>query len=445
MIFSFCCKGKMFKSLLLTSLWLGFAITTAFTQNKQSNLIDFEASSERLSSVLQRLAKQEDINLTYNASDTAFSRTISFKNTAKTATQILTELLNQINFEYQQVGNDLVILKTNTSFEEIIFENNVDNTKQPSQNIPAKQREPSIRTDTIIKYVEVPVYTLDTVYIKDTVIREKEVIIRDTLILNTSGKGKRKISISDNVFTNNSSDAPGWHMEYTLTNALLSYQTIAANDIPISDSISSLEPVSFFNPGLGIGLSYKTNKLSWIFGINIQHNSHRFNYEKKVIYGGFFLQDTVDVFYTVIQTDTLWTYVTDSTWQPFNQSLTAYDQRNQILMLSMMGKVRFDYLQKRDFDLFVQAGGGIATPLLAHGKTILNQENFPVAEVSVDKLNTVLWNYQLGVGIRVKLDQGFGINASLNYFRQLSGLYKNYPTDRRLNGLLIDLSLSYKL
>ncbi len=440
-----CCKDKIFKPFLLISLWLGIAFSAAYAQNQQKFIADFEARSESLSSVLQRLAKQGNINLTYNASDTAFLRKISFKTTAKTATQILTDLLNQINFEFQQIGNHLVILKTNTSFQEKIFENPVDATKKLSQNTYPKLHDPVFITDTIFKQVEVPVYLLDTIYIRDTLIQEKEVTIRDTVFINGSGRGKRRINLSDNVFTNNSSDAPGWHIEFSLTNAMLSYQTIAANDIPLTDSIRSLEPMSFFNPGLGIGLKYNNNQLSWILGINIQQTSHRFNYEKNVKSGGFYLQDTVDVFYTVIQTDTTWTYVTDSTWLPLNQSLTTYDLRNQILMLSLKGKIRFNYLQTRDFDLFVDAGGGINTPLFARGKTILNDEGFPVVDLSIDRLNSIIWNYQLGTGIKIKLDQGFGFTASLNYMRQLSSLYKNYPTDRRLNGLIIDLSVSYKL
>jgi len=441
-------KGKRLLIFLLMSLWLGFISSNSFAQNQPTNIAGFKADSESLSSVLQRLAKQGDINLTYNASDTAFSRKISFTTAAKSATQILTELLNELNFEFQQVGNHLVILKTNTDFQEDLFEDKSSAALQTTQNNlnhTFRQQDPLFKTDTIIKKVEVPVYHLDTIFINDTVFKEKEVIIRDTVFINTSGRGKRKINISDNVFSNGSSDDPGWHMEFSLSNAMLSYHTVAANDIPITDSVSSLEPLSFFNPGLGLGLKYSSNKFSWLFGINLQNNTHRFNFERNVKSGGFYLQDTVDVFYTVIQNDTTWTYVTDSTWQPLNQTLSAYDQRNQILLLNLSAKFRFDYLQTRDFDLFFQAGGGMTTPLAARGKTIVEDEGYPVVDLTLDNLNTIIWNYQLGTGIKFKLDQGFGFAASLNYVRQVTNLYKNYPTERRLNGLLIDFSVSYKL
>jgi hypothetical protein len=87
----------------------------------------------------------------------------------------------------------------------------------------------------------------------------------------------------------------------------------------------------------------------------------------------------------------------------------------------------------------------MTTPLAARGKTIVEDEGYPVVDLTLDNLNTIIWNYQLGTGIKFKLDQGFGFAASLNYVRQVTNLYKNYPTERRLNGLLIDFSVSYKL
>lgn len=446
---------NLFKSgVLLCLLWLGYLPGFALLgQNGNESPISFQAKNESVRAVLSRLSEYETLNLTYNATDAAFDELISYTAKEKATHEILREILLLIDHEYQQMGNHLLIVRS---------ENYNPSKKQPAQSakapatsasiIPGDQLKSgnqvfNIPPDTIIRQVEVPVYLRDTLVVFDTIIQFEVQTIRDTVFIEKAGhasaRGTRRpigSNISSGVFRFEADRENGLAVGLYLAPALAGYQYLEMLDVLPS---LKTEGVSARNIGFGLNVLYNKNRWQISLGAGLSSYATRFDYRKINTSGGFFQIDTLDVFYTVIDQQPVYTYITDSIWIPLNRDELVYDRLNRMGLLNINLGVAYTFYRGSNFDYYLKGSMQVGVPLWLKGNTIIDSDGFPATELDNNQFSNWLLGYSAALGIRYQLGNWIDVYAEPVYKRYLMPTTINHPLKRRLHEFGVQLGMIY--
>jgi len=438
-------KSGVLLCLFLFGLAPGFAL---FGQHGSESLINFQAKNESVRSLLARLSEHETINLSYNATDIAFDELISYTAKEKSIHDILTEVLLLIGYEYQQMGNHLLIVKAeaNTSSK-----NQMARLAKVPASSPDNQREDKKKPvnqvlnsypDTVIRQVEVPVYVRDTLIIYDTIITFQERVLRDTVYMQPkSGRGRaRAPSLSADAFRFEADRENSFAAGFFLTPALAGYQYLEMLDLLPS---LKTEGISARNIGLGFNLMYHKNRWQFAAGASINSYATRFDYIETNSTGGFFQIDTLDVFYTIIDQQPVYTYITDSSWIPLNRDELVYDRLNRMGLLNINLSVAYTFYQGLNFDYYVKGGMHMGMSIWLKGNTITDSNGFPATVLDNNQFNDWLFGYTAGVGVRYHLGNWIDVYAEPVYRRYLTPTTINHPLKRRLHVFGLELGFIY--
>jgi hypothetical protein len=390
-------------------------------QSTNNTKINFSAQNEKLSLILIRLADEANLNFTYDAGDIVFSSIYSYSATDKLPLVILDELLSNTNHTYKQVGNQIVIYKDNTI-------SNVKTTADATTPV----LDSKVNSNIIYNVIA------DTVYIKDTVIN----FINDTIrIVDTVYVEKQKINTQENEKVEDISPV--------LFNPTLSRNEGWSASIFIAPIVSNFSLVhedselTFRNFSFGVEANRKFDKWGVSVGLKLTQFSEKFNHSYSITEGGYFVTDTIDFYYTVIQTDTAWYYITDSTWSPIDNHEYSYNIKNRVGYIEFGASVFHDYFTKNNLSLYAKIGVQAGIMVYKNGLAIPDANNPKGVDFANLNFSSASYSILLGTGVRYQISEHFDFNSEIYYLNYFTDLVIDYPNNTKVKGVGVRLGLIY--
>lgn len=427
--------------LRLTFVFLLISIRL-ISQDLSPAVINFGAENEQLSSVLDRLSANGHINITYNASDSALQIPVSYPQTRDSVKTILAKLLRQAHFTYEQVGNHVVILKSTQT--------GTSAYTPKTKPIPNQKTSKNALTDTIIQIVHVPVVRIDTIVLRDTVVKIETQLVYDTVfmepVVSNKTKARKTVSLSRDVFQSEAERQNTWSLVVSASQMTAGYQILSdMGGNPELEKATKTESISMKNFGFGAAAQLNVNNIGLRAGLGISSFSHPFSYDQLISTGGFYNIDTVDVFYTVVGSDTTWTYVSDSSYVPLDQREIIFDRQNRIVFLELQLGIQYTFIRSNYFSFYVDAEMHLAKPLLVKGSSIENVAGYPAVDMNLASFNNWMAAYQAGIGLKYELSNWVDIYAEGFYKRFTAQDVANYPVQRRMHGGGFRIGIAYYL
>jgi len=417
--------------LFLISLFCLLLLVPALqAQSKEVGNIDFEIDNEKISSALNRLANEAQLNFTYDAGDSLFETKVNYTAVNKPPLVILDDLLSNSNHNYKQIGNQIVIFKDKDNNQQL-----VSPEPESTEEIAAADGviiASSYQIDTIFESITDTVFILDTVFKLQT----DTLLITDTVFIEKEkpenpAKSKYKSKTID-YFNPQIARDYGWSggvfFAPVLSNFSLANQT---------------NTLSIRNFSLGVEVSKAFNKWNVSAGLKLTHFGENFNYSYSVTEGGFFVTDTIDEYYTVTQSDTSWFYVTDSTWKPVDNQEYTYDINNRIGYLEFSASVSYDYFTNRKYRLYAKVGAQMGVLIYSSGIAIPDANEPEGVDFADINFSTTSYSILLGTGIKYRIHDHFDINSELYYFSNFNEVVIDYPISKKISGLGLKLGVIY--
>jgi hypothetical protein len=437
-------KGPVFRLLKTLLIILSVSFTgLLYAQNHLENRISFTAQNESLRSILGRLSDETGLNITYNASDRDFDRVISYTARDQKLHDVLNGVLGNIHHTFEQVGNHLVVIpKSDVN----------NNSSRPNQS---KTYNPDLvpeRTEDTLPVMEnkPPVTQIlrDTIFIVDTILRTERLIIRDTVFIERppARDVTRPSSLLRDLLGVEVSPRERWAVGLSYSQMLSGYY-ISGNETlsPDLQNVKDADRVSLRNFGLGAAIYYNTGNLSLAGNLGISSYSNRFLWSELFTTGGFNLIDTLDSFFTILQNDTIWTHITDTTWVPLESQEILFDRMNRFGFFEAGVSASWVLISGRNASWFASTGFQAGVPIWLRGQSIRDLEDYPAAEVDRDNFNSWVFAWTAGLGARFRLNPMSDVFAETRYKRYISEWSANHPLDRRMHGIGIRIGLIYYL
>ncbi len=405
--------------------------------------VNFEARNEPLRSVLNRLSADYGLNLTYNASDPAFDGLVNYSATKKLPEEILREILHHHGHQVRGSGNHLVIVAGSTPLLPA-------HTRDPGDTIQHRESE-NTHTQTNAEAdrdltLNAESMARDTIFIRDTIIEIETRIVYDTIFIDRTPPRQvtRPESLVRDVFGVEVNGFERWALGVSFLQMLTDFR-IPDGQItgPEMQKVKNTEGVSLRNFGVGAIVQYNTGNFSFSGSLGISSFSRQFSYFELFTSGGFNQIDTLDVFFTILQNDTIYTYITDTTWIPLESQEIIYDQMNRFGFLETGVAASWVFFNGRNINWYTKAGFHASTPLWLRAQTVENTNGFPVAPVNNTNFNAWIFAWSATLGARLRLSQISDIFAEAEYRNYINDWNLNHPIERRMYGLGIRLGLMY--
>lgn len=425
---------------------LFFCIRPLHAQGDENRKISLSVKDEKLSNVLLQLVSHNQINLSYNANEPSFEQKVTYSASDKPALTILQEILALTHHEFTQVGNHLVIFPTEQP-PEIGDHIQADNAYRYDKAVlPAESDKLPTAGDTIVKVVEIPVIFRDTLRIVDVVTKTDTVTIRDTVFIERPAQVRRTRSgnLIRDVFRFEPDREDGWALSFSYAQLLAGYNYSDPDEMDDAlQRVKDAQALSLRNFSLGAAIQLNQGKFSFLAGAQFTGFSNRFSYTDVATSGGFFEIDTLDIFYTVVDGQQIFTYVTDSTWIPLDRDALTYDRFNRIGLLEVKLGVGYTFYADEDVAVYLQGALNAGLPVWLAGSAIQNVDGYPATEMNKDLFEKWTYGYQAGIGVRYTLTNWTDIYGELFYRRYLNATTTNHPLNRRLHGGGIKIGLLY--
>lgn len=417
MIFKSLCKCiskfNNYSRLYSAVLVVFFIFIVINAQGQLSNKsMNFSAHNEKLSNVLYRLAIASEINLSYNSSDEFFNKKVSCTFVDKPPLIIIDELLHETKYLYKKVGSQVVIYKDVNS-----------NKKVKPVPLAKVDNKISVITDTVIVIKSDTIIVMDTVVVTDTVFIEK---------INKATAAIHQNEIPTELFNPLSARQNGWSGSFFVA--------------PIISNFSMVTPsnsLSFRNFAFGVEANKDVNNWSFSAGAKLTLFSKKVLQSYTINNGGYFVTDTVDSYYTVIEHDTAWYYVTDSLWKPVDDQKYSYDINNRIGYVDVFATLSYHYYNSSNYRLYIK--GGLQSGFLIYKSGISVSDNNQEEDINFDdlKFKTPSFSFILATGVKYKISNAFDFNPEVYYFQNFNDAIIDYPQSDKIIGLGFKFGLIY--
>lgn len=416
----------LYRLLILLMTFTGSVSLFAIADDDNSSLISFLADNESVRIALQRLSVEHGLNLTYNASNEDFDVQINYRAEDTDLATILSEVLALISYEYTSIGNQFVIHRSER------FETLGSDGLAPGNAVIN-------HVDTILRIVEVPVVIVDTVVIYET---RTETVYRNQpmlaavrpLIINSPPH--RPYRIRNERFSLSLSYAQmfaGYHYPEALQ---------ISNDL---QEVRDADGTSFRNYMITGGLHYQVGAMHFSTSLSLNSFSIPFSYKELFTSGGYHLVDTLDSFYTVVNEEEVWVHITDSTYVPLESQELFYDRINNLGIFEIRLNIAYDFYISNNNKFFFHGGMQAGVPLWQRGNTIMNTEGYPAVPLARNELNTFVYGFHFGPGVRSRLNNRLDFVFVATYQRYITDLYKSHPLERNLRGVALQAGIQYYL
>ena len=400
---------------------ISFLLLSVLDLSGQNNSISFSVENERLSAVLSRLSQESGLKFSYNSGDELFSKRVSYSVVEKPPLSILEDLLENTTHTYKQIGNQVVIFRrkdAGTTKDE-------DNSEEPVVVIATQDIVPvTIIYDTVFIRDTLTQILVDTLRVTDTVFVEKVVYQQEIDQSNNSD--------TTDSFNPETARSQGWSGTAFFTPIISAFSMV--------ENESALDVRNF---SMGIEVTKAFDKLSVSASFKLTHFGERFNHTYSFTQGGFYRTDTIDEYYTVVETDTNWYYVTDSLWQPTDYKEYNYNIKNKIGYLDFAIGASYVFYTQNQFKLYGTAGLQMNILIYKSGLAIPNQDKPESVDFADLNFSTPAFLYMLGAGARYRISDRIDFNPELYYFRAFNQAVDDYPVAKKVNGLGLKFGLTY--
>lgn len=436
-----------FISFIFCSLFragIGYAQHQPYLDKKIS--ISFSGST--LASALNSIAAKSGVKFSYNPELIQSGRRVYMKFSNLPLREVLKQLLNDPGLAYREIGNQIVIYRGDPS--QFPLQPNQQIIQNKPQILPSTKKNP----DTVF------LYQLDTLIINqiDTVFRSITITRFDTLRLIDTVFVPTSSGIPDAVKPSNSNDSAllvklkfkerngffiGFNLDGMTGSAKYSAISGQNQDYYLLSKQTNTGSTGLFSIGILAGYDYK--KLGIRSGLGYTVLGDKFSYDYSVVSGGFYRKDTLEEYYTVIDTDTNWIYITDSTWIPKEQQDFKSRSRNSYHYIDIPLSFKFRFFQSRIAEIYALAGGSASFLVANSAMFVTNSENPEVATMNWQDLNPVLWSWHAGIGTVIKIKKDLGLLAEIMYRDQLNNQYKNLKVFKEFDLVSFRLGAVVKL
>ena len=423
-------KDRKLVAFFLTSLFL---LLLTFAQPKSANaqtfnpLISFSVESCSLDKALEKLFAEYELNVAFSKAEMSKIRIESYSCSYKSVEEVLTDLLKGTGYGFKKVGKQYVIRKNQ------LLVNEPDATVIPPAEPITEVVKP--KTDTIVDKSSEVIRIIDTVQVIRTVMRydtvEKLKVLHDT-VRTIVHEG---LTIPWPQFRDN-----GWFIGASVAASPTNFKYEKAFP-EIENGLMDLVPVSGYSIGLDGG--YKQNRLS--VGMNLSYRSvhYRFLLEKTDFFGDYYVNDTLDTYYVVHETDTTYQYLLDSTYVPLTTTNYAYRDINQLDYLSVGLFATFDFIKLEHFRSFFKAG--VSADFLVNYAGSLNASESPYhAPIVKEQVNPIRFTFFGGIGAAFKVANRIELVPEMSYRMTGGSLYRaDFPFNMNLRMMDFRLGLTY--
>lgn len=422
--------------------------STGIAQDLNRSTYDFEVKNKPLYEVLDKLSHLASINFTYNSNESAFGQRITYIARKKTAGVILDDIMKLSGQKYKKIGNQWVIFA------------NEENKEAPPEVVELPKTQIALppldnQAQTSVQNVILPVSKPDTIILRDTLILKESLILRDTLVIRDTitvikeirhnrKPGFRNFPRDFFQFDPNRSDGLFLGLSYGQYFGGVQNTSNAGYEELLQLNKQS-ESLSFRNFSVSGELGYNYKKLAVSLGVGLKGFSNRFNYNQSITSGGYYRQDTVSWYYNIVEMDTTWFAVTDSSYLPFEKVEANYNQLNRVGFLDFQLGIAYTWFAYANVRLYVKGGLGYSMMIYHDGILIRNTKDFPGLKYSDVNLNKHYMTYQFGTGINYMAGNKFDIFAEVGYQGYTKSIIADYPIEKKLYSVGIRAGLIFFL
>ena len=390
-------------------------------------LISFSVESCTLDKALEKLFAEYELNVAFSKAEMSKIRIESYSCSYKSVEDVLADLLKGTGYGFKKIGKQYVIRKN----QQIV--NEPEATLSPPVEPIAEIIKP--KRDTVVSPTGDTIRIFDTMQVIRTVMRYDTVVKMKVLHDTVRTIVHEGWTIPWPKFRDN-----GWFMGVSVAVSPTSFKY--ENDFPeIENGMMSVVPI----PGYCVGLDggYKHNRLS--VGMNVSYRSvrYRFLLEKTDFFGDYYVNDTLDTYYVVHDTDTAYHYILDSTYIPLTTTNYAYRDVNRLDYLTVGLFAAFDFVKLEHFRAFVKAGASI--DILVNYAGSLNAPESPYhTSIVKEQVEPIRFSYYGGLGLALKVANRIELVPEVHYRMTNGSLYRtDFPFDMKMRLWDFRLGLTY--
>ena len=430
-------KDRKLVALFLPLLFLLlFAVLLPKEAKAQSfnPLISFSVESCTLDKALEKLFAEYELNIAFSKAEMSKIRIEKYSCSYKSVEEVLTDLLKGTDYGFKKIGKQYVIKKNQLLVNDptaTITPPAEQQTEvvEPIQDVVLNKTGDTIHIVDSLMIIRT-VMRYDTVY--DTVVEVKHELRTDT-VYEVKYKGWQ---IPWPKFKDN-----GWFITPSVTLAMAMFRH--EHELPQLDNGSvALTPSFVYAVGLDGG--YKHKRLS--VGLNLAYRSvrYRFLLEKTDYDGDYYVNDTLDTYYTVHPAgDTTFQYILDSTYVPLTTTNYAYRDVNQLDYLNVGVFVAFDFVRLEHFRAFVKAGASLDF-LVGYAGSLNANESPYHAPIEKSQIEPRRLSYYGGLGVAFKIVNRVELVPEVHYRVTNGSLYRaDFPFDLKMHSVDFRLGLTY--
>ena len=430
-------KDRKLVALFLPLLFLLlFAVLLPKEAKAQSfnPLISFSVESCTLDKALEKLFAEYELNIAFSKAEMSKIRIEKYSCSYKSVEEVLTDLLKGTDYGFKKIGKQYVFKKNQLLVNDpaaTITPPAEQQTEvvEPTQDVVLNKTGDTIHIVDSLMIIRT-VMRYDTVY--DTVVEVKHEMRTDT-VYEVKYKGWQ---IPWPKFKDN-----GWFITPSVTLAMAMFRH--EHELPQLDNGSvALTPSFVYAVGLDGG--YKHKRLS--VGMNLAYRSvrYRFLLEKTDYEGDYYVNDTLDTYYTVHPAgDTTFQYILDSTYVPLTTTNYAYRDVNQLDYLNVGVFVAFDFVRLEHFRAFVKAGASLDF-LVGYAGSLNANESPYHAPIEKSQIEPRRLSYYGGLGVAFKIVNRVELVPEVHYRVTHGSLYRaDFPFDLKMHSVDFRLGLTY--
>ena len=415
---------------LLFLFLLSFALPQKGFSQSFNPLISFSVESCTLDKALEKLFADYEINVAFSKAEMSKIKIEKYTCTYKSVEEVLTDLLKGTDYGFKKIGKQYVIRKnqvlvndpgavvTPPAEQQIVI-------IEPQQGVVANKTADTIFVVDTVKIIR-------TAIRHDTVVKVEHEVVKDTVY---------EVKYEGWKFFRPHFQDTGWFINPSVTVAAPYFRHV--NAVPeTEDGVVDIIPSSAF--AVGVDGGYKFNKLS--VGASLAYRSvrYRFLFEKLEATGGYYVNDTLDTYYTVHPSgDTTYQYVLDSTYLP--QTLTAYAYRdvNRLSYLNVGLFASYDLFKSEYVRAFVKAGVSLDVLVGKAGSFIANASPYHT-DIERSQVQPIRFSYYGGLGAAFKVANSLELVPEVHYRVTTGSLYRvDYPFDIKMRSVDFRLGLTY--
>lgn len=423
------------KARLLFAVFFFMLTMLTAAQQVEVKKYDFEVKNQPLDQVFKQLAALEKVHFSFNASDLATEKPVTYKGKNKTFREILTEVLAPSGNYFRFVGNQVVVFKPANADENEV----ADTRAEEKQNKQTPDEKPALIIP-VVQQLHDTIIRVDTIWRTDTLVKTDTVFIRELIKpepLEPKPEGKKSLRFEPDR-------DKGWQMGFTYAQMGNQFGfSTSETDGELLRVVKESESISFRNFSLGAEAGYNTGKWSFNTGLQFTGFSNRFKFLDEQSIGGYYDVDTLDAYYTVVLTDTTWIYITDSAYVPLDYRQYNYNQLNNLGYLEWQLSAAYNLYKKADMRVYASLGLVLSQLIYANGTLITDNNEFHGVDYDDIAIKPTLISYKMGLGFRKKLSDWFDFSGELFYRHSMNSVYKDYAIDKKINAIGLKAGIIY--